>query len=324
MIYLLGGSGYIGNAYKRLLESNGIPFRSLARSEVDYTNIGTLTAALREDKPQFLINAAGYTGKPNVDACEMHKSECLAGNSVLPGIIVQACENANVPWGHVSSGCIYTGCRPDGSGFTEEDAPNFSFRQNNCSFYSGTKALGEEALANYPNVYIWRLRIPFDQFDHPRNYLTKLMRYARLLNATNSISELREFVEASLLCWQMRVPFGIYNMTNPGSVTTREVVDLIRKSGVCRRKFDFFSSEEEFMRTAAKTPRSNCVMNSRKLASTGIGLTEVHEAIERDLRNWTSAHLTEEFSSASRNVSLTPLRGQPDVELTDAQARSVP
>jgi dTDP-6-deoxy-L-lyxo-4-hexulose reductase RmlD-like protein len=85
MIYLLGCSGYIGNAYKRLLESNGIPFRSLARSEVDYTNIGTLTAALREDKPEFLINVAGYTGKPNVDACEMHKSECLAGNSVLPG-----------------------------------------------------------------------------------------------------------------------------------------------------------------------------------------------------------------------------------------------
>ena len=65
--------------------------------------------------------------KPNVDACEVHKAECLAGNAVLPGTIAQACEAANVPWGHVSSGCIYTGSRPDGSGFTEEDAPNFSF-----------------------------------------------------------------------------------------------------------------------------------------------------------------------------------------------------
>ena len=64
----------------------------------------------------------------------------------------------------------------------------------------------------------------------PRNYLSKLMRYSRLLNATNSISELQEFVEASLLCWEMRVPFGIYNMTNPGAVTTREVADLIKKS----------------------------------------------------------------------------------------------
>ena len=304
MIYLLGGSGYIGSAFASNLKRRGIPFRSVSRSELDYTNLSVLTAALRKDQPEFLINAAGYTGKPNVDACEFHKSECLAGNAVLPGIIAQACEAANVPWGHVSSGCIYTGSRPDGSGFTEEDAPNFTFRQNNCSFYSGTKALGEEVLAGYSNVYIWRVRIPFDQFENPRNYLTKLMRYSRLLDATNSISELQEFVEASLLCWEMRVPFGIYNMTNPGSVTTREVVDLIKKSGVCDREFSFFSSEEEFMRAAAITPRSNCVMNSDKLRGAGIRLTEVHEAIERDLRNWTKIGSAEPSSSERRTRQL--------------------
>jgi dTDP-4-dehydrorhamnose reductase len=296
MIFLLGGSGYVGDAYKAYFERNEIPFYSLSRSQVDYCNLETLTASLRAHRPEFLINAAGYTGKPNVDACEIHKSECLAGNAVLPGIIAQACDAANVPWGHVSSGCIYTGCRPDGSGFTEADPPNFTFRQDNCSFYSGSKALGEEILNAFSNIYIWRVRIPFDQFEHPRNYLTKLMRYKRLLDATNSISELQEFVEASLLCWQERVPFGIYNMTNPGAVTTREVVELIKNSGVCDRAFDFFTSEDEFMRTSAKAHRSNCVMNSVKLRSTGIRLTEVHEAIERDLRNWTKIALAEDFS----------------------------
>ena len=158
----------------------------------------------------------------------------------------------------------------------------------------------------YPNVYIWRVRIPFDQFENPRNYLTKLMRYSRLLDATNSISELQEFVEASLLCWEMRVPFGTYNMTNPGEVTTREVVDLIKKSGVCDREFNFFSSEEEFMRTAAITPRSNCVMNSDKLRRAGIRLTEVREAIERDLRNWTKIASAEPSSSERRTTQSIP------------------
>ena len=306
MILLLGGSGYVGNAYRLYFERKEIPFHSLSRSQVDYSSLEALTAALRAHKPEFLINAAGYTGKPNVDACEIHKTECLAGNAVLPGVIAQACEAANVPWGHVSSGCIYTGSRPDGSGFTEKDAPNFTFRQNNCSFYSGTKALGEEVLARYASVYIWRLRIPFDQFEHSRNYLTKLMRYSRLLDAVNSISELQEFVEASLLCWKRRVPFGIYNITNPGSVTTREVVDLIKKSGICDRDFDFFDSEDEFMRTAARTPRSNCVLNCDKLSSTGIRLTEVHEAIERDLRNWTKVDTTDGSSSEGQNEPQTP------------------
>lgn len=289
MIYLLGGSGYVGAAYQALLTRKGIPFRNLRRAEIDYTDRATLAQLLRQDKPDFLINAAGYTGKPNVDACEVHKAECLLGNAVLPGTIAQACADAGVPWGHVSSGCIYSGRNPDGTGFKETDTPNFTFRTNHCSFYSGTKALGEEVLAGAPNLFVWRLRIPFNEVDHARNYLSKLLRYSTLLEAENSISQLDEFAAATFACWEKRIPFGVYNVTNPGFVTTHEVVDLIRKTGVSNKDFKFFPSEDEFMRLAAKTPRSNCVMDSSKLAAAGIKLTEVHEAVERDLRRWRKA-----------------------------------
>ena len=286
MIYLLGGSGYVGQAYQALLRRKAVPFRNLRRAEVDYTNPSVLGDLLRRERPAFLINAAGYTGKPNVDACELHKAECLFGNVVLPGFIAQVCAEAGVPWGHVSSGCIYNGARPDGSGFHEEDTPNFTFRSNHCSFYSGSKALGEEVLAGAADVYLWRLRIPFNEVDHPRNYLTKLMRYERLLDAANSISQLDEFAAATFACWEQRVPFGTYNVTNPGTITTREIVELIRRSGVCTKEFRFFASEDEFMRVAAKTPRSNCIMDSSKLAAAGIRLTEIHAAVERDLHQW--------------------------------------
>ncbi|MEO6875467.1 MAG: sugar nucleotide-binding protein [Opitutaceae bacterium] len=286
MIYLLGGSGYVGHAYQALLTRKAIPFRNVRRADLDYTNSAVLTAALRQDRPEFLINAAGYTGKPNVDACELHKGECLMGNGVLPGIIAEACDAAGVPWGHVSSGCIFTGARDDGAGFTESDEPNFTFRQDNCSFYSGTKALGEEVLAGRSNLFVWRLRIPFNEVDTPRNYLTKLMRYPRLLAATNSISQLDEFVASTFACWEKRVPFGTYNVTNPGQITTHEVVELIERSGVHPKKYEFFASESDFMKVAAKTPRSNCVMDSTKLAGVGIHLTEVHAAVELALRQW--------------------------------------
>ena len=87
-------------------------------------------------------------------------------------------------------------------------------------------------LAGAENCFVWRLRIPFNEVDSPRNYLTKVMTYSRLLEAANSLSQLDDFVQATLECWQKRVPFGTYNVTNPGHVTTREVVDLIRQSGV--------------------------------------------------------------------------------------------
>ncbi len=286
MIYLLGGSGYVGQAFQRLLQRRNLGFKNLRRADCDYYDPARLLAALRADRPQFLINAAGYTGKPTVDACELHKAECLQANAVLPGRIAEACAAAHVPWAHVSSGCIFTGTRPDGHGFTEEDTPNFTFRSNHCSFYSGCKALGEEVLAGCPEVYIWRLRIPFDQVHNPRNYLSKVMTYEKLLVATNSLSDLAEFAAAGLACWEKRVPFGTYNVTNPGAVSTLEVVDLIKKSGVTHKTFSFFKSEDEFMQQAARTPRSNCVLDSGKLARTGIALTEVHEALARALAHW--------------------------------------
>ncbi len=304
MIVILGASGYVGNAYCRYFESRNIPYTPLSRREVDYLNKEQLVDFLKQMRPEFLINCAGYTGKPNVDACEDHKAECMLGNSVLPGIIQAACEEVQVFWGHISSGCIFSGSRPDGTGFREDDAPNFSFRQNYCSFYSGTKALGEEALGyvespsvsdipawkhlDKPDCYVWRLRIPFDNHENPRNYLTKMMRYQKLLEATNSLSQLHEFVRATFECWEKRVPFGIYNVTNPGQVTTHEVIDLILKSGVCKKDYQFFANEADFMQKAARTPRSNCVLDASKLQSVGIQMTEVHSAVETALKNWIS------------------------------------
>ena len=285
MIILLGGSGYVGTAFQQLFRSQGIKFINLSRAELDYSDTATLTAFLREQRPEFLINAAGYTGKPNVDACELDKANCLFGNAVLPARIAEACAAVDLPWGHVSSGCIYTGARADGSGFTEEDAPNFTFRQDNCSFYSGTKALGEEVLEKYDNVFIWRLRIPFNHEDSPRNYLSKLMRYAKLLEADNSISQLDEFVRACLDCHRKQVPYGIYNVTNPGAVTTSQVVQWIQEELKPERDFHFFDTEENFMATAAKTPRSNCVLDSTKLAEAGISLTPVEQAVRTALKN---------------------------------------
>ena len=286
MILLLGGNGYVGNAIQKNLTGRGLPFTVASRASSDYSSLPVLVKMLRELRPEFLINAAGYTGKPNVDACEIHRTECLDGNAVLPGVIREACEQTDTPWGHVSSGCIFTGAKADGSGFKESDAPNFSFRQDNCSFYSGCKALGEEVLSGAENCFIWRLRIPFNNINSARNYISKMMRYDRLLMATNSLSQLDEFADACVASWTQRVPFGTYNLTNPGSVTTRDVVRLIQKHGLSNRDFQFFESDDQFMKLAAKTPRSNCVLDSTKAIAAGLPLSPIEDALESAMKHW--------------------------------------
>ncbi len=159
-----------------------------------------------------------------MDACEIARADTLQGNTLLPQTIAHACAAAGIPWGHVSSGCIFAGAKIREAGrvrvekdltqpalkalvagksdailgFTENDAPNFCFRDPPCSFYSGTKALAEEAIRGVGRSYIWRLRIPFDEEDNARNYLSKVQRYPKVYDNVNSISHRADFARACL------------------------------------------------------------------------------------------------------------------------------
>src|SRR6185312_7381013 len=116
MILLLGATGYIGEAFAHELQRRKKDFLTLSRKQVDYSRFDVLLEFLREKKPSFVVNSAGYTGKPNVDACELDKAGTLVGNTLLPQTIAHACAAAGVPWGHVSSGCIYSGAKISDSG----------------------------------------------------------------------------------------------------------------------------------------------------------------------------------------------------------------
>src|SRR5208282_4128452 len=118
MILLLGASGYIGEAFARELAQRKKDFTPLPRKQVDYTRFDALLEFLKTKKPAFVINAAGYTGKPNVDACELHKADTLQGNTLFPQTVAHACAAAGISWGHVSSGCIYSGAKIVGGGKT--------------------------------------------------------------------------------------------------------------------------------------------------------------------------------------------------------------
>jgi len=312
MILLLGATGYIGQAFADELRRRGRLFIPLTRKALDYTNFDILFDYVRKLKPEFLINAAGYTGRPNVDGCESARSETVRGNILFPQMVARVCFMNNIPWGHVSSGCIYSGAKiaRNGSprvernlgkarlrqmfiehpecfvGFTESDQPNFSFRAPPCSFYSGTKALAEEVMRSVGQGYLWRLRIPFDEFDHPRNLLTKLQRHPRVYDNVNSLSHRGDFVRACLDLWERRAPFGIYNVTNPGAVSTRQVVALIEKILKPARSFLYWKNDRQFYSSAAKAPRSNCILDVSKLLASGIRIRPVSEALRHALEKW--------------------------------------
>jgi len=312
MILLLGATGYVGKEFEKVLSLRGIKFTALRRAQVDYTSVSHLRSYLSANCPDFIINAAGFTGKPNVDACELQKEETMQGNVHFPKMLAEVCAELGIPWGHVSSGCIFSGCFVEQGGrwiaeknmnqdyirkialneptrlkgFDESFTPNFSFSDGPCSYYSGTKALGEEAIKGIGSHYVWRLRIPFNQINNPRNYLTKIQSYAKVYDNLNSLSHLEDFVNACIDCWVRQVPFGTYNVTNPGYVSTRQVVDMINKILKPGREFVFWESDEEFYRLGAKALRSNCILDAGKLLAAGVNMRTVEDALRDSIREW--------------------------------------
>lgn len=285
MYIVLGKSGYIAQAIISELKKRNLDHLALSRSDLDYTDFKTFqefyhinyNSSSTPTKNSIIINCAGYIGKPNVDACESNKGDTIMGNVVFPTNLANHCSVNSSTLVQISSGCIYNGYEKD---FTEEDPPNFTF--NNGSFYSGTKALCEKMILNHnPRSYIFRLRIPFDHINNARNYLSKLINYDTLINVTNSLSHRGDFAKYVIDLLEQRVPHGIYNVTNKGSVSTKEVTKLINETILPNKKFKFFSGLDQFNKEV-KAPRSNCVLDTSKIEKY-IQIRSVRDALEEAL-----------------------------------------
>ena len=201
----------------------------------------------------FIINAACFTGIPNVDACELRRADTVQGNINFP---LHLERTFDCPILHLTSGCVYTGYKD--TGWTESDVPNFNW--NNGSFYSATKAEFQKLWTEHKydrKSYLFRLRMPFGPDNLDKNLLMKLYNYDRLVDFENSMTNLEDLAEA--VCWFVEnepLP-GIYNAVNPGGIKTHQVAQML---GIVK---PYYTTEEWTSR--GLTPRSNCVLNTDKM-----------------------------------------------------------
>lgn len=239
MITLIG-HGYVGKHIAKELFNQKLPYHWIRHTDPVDNNT------------TVIINAAGYTGAPNVDACEIYKQETINGNVIWPVELELA--HPNIPIVHISSGCVYTGYEKE---FTEDDAPNFDF--SNGSFYSGSKSLGQKMLEPFMNKsYLLRIRMPFGDIDHPKNFLTKMKKYDKLISYDNSLSYMPDVSAVAVaMATDRNIPTGIYNVCNPGFSNAKEIVDMM---GIEKE----FFTEDEF-KNAIVAPRSNCILDTNKL-----------------------------------------------------------
>lgn len=277
---LIFGKGYVGSSISDYFESSNLNHFIYNRRMIDYTNVDQLSEFLKDKKDQvsYIINCFGYTGSPNVDACEANKEECWKLNVLYPLNILKVANDLKIPVVHIGSGCVYSGYDKN---YTEDDVPNFGLYSNDASFYSRCKH-EFEILADGYCVYILRIRIPFCSRKLPKNYFVKLMKYDNLIDNLNSVTSLYDFSEfmfkLHFLIYEM--PGGIYNVVNPQPVKTEQTLELFRRYGLNNPNWKMIKDTE--LNTIAK--RSNCVLDTQKIEKYNLQLPDTLSSLEREIR----------------------------------------
>jgi len=254
-----GKTGWIGGKMAELVEKNDGIECFLANSRLENRN--DVEAELDSIKPSHVLMSAGITGRPNIDWCEDHKPETIRVNVIGTLNVADLCYMKNIHCTIYATGCIFKYDEAhklgSGVGFTEESLPNFAE-----SFYSETKGYMEQLLKNYPNCLVLRVRMPISDDLFHRNFVTKIVKYERVVNIPNSMTVLHEMLPASLAMAQKGLT-GVYNFTNPGVISHNQVLDLYKKYIDPTYTYKNFTVEEQAK--VIKAGRSNNELDTTKL-----------------------------------------------------------
>jgi dTDP-4-dehydrorhamnose reductase len=282
MKILILGKGYIGNYLAKANKDHNVTH--ISKADLNYEDPDVFIKFLHKetDYPKayfdWIINCSGYTGKPNVEGCETDKENCYHYNVTVPLYITKVANRFRIPIIHIGSGCIYSGyAKP----YTEDDLPDFGVDNHHSSFYSKTKDAFEK-LSEHLERYIFRIRIPFNGIVEPKNYLWKLLNYNNLISQQNSITNVDDLVDFVYKFIEKNRPLGVYNVTNNGSIEAKEVVDILKQHGLENPNWNFVSIPD----AKFKVGRSNCILNTSKIESMGLGLPDVKESLERAIKQY--------------------------------------
>ncbi|KAJ0971448.1 hypothetical protein J5N97_019407 [Dioscorea zingiberensis] len=256
---IYGRTGWIGGLLGKICEKQGIQYEYGKGRLEDRSQ---LILDIQNVKPTHVFNAAGVTGRPNVDWCESHKPDTIRTNVVGTLTLADVCRENGLLMMNYATGCIfeYDAEHPEGSGigFKEEDKPNFT-----GSYYSKTKAMVEELLKEFENVCTLRVRMPISSdLTNPRNFITKISRYNKVVNIPNSMTVLDELLPISVEMAKRNCR-GIWNFTNPGVVSHNEILEMYKKYIDPSFEWVNFTLDEQAKVIVA--PRSNNEMDASKL-----------------------------------------------------------
>ncbi len=212
-ILLTGANGQVGRELQRTLAPLG-NVRALDRQALDLAHMDAIRAAIREQKPDLIVNAAAYTA---VDQAEAEPDLAMIINGQAPGVLAEEAKKLGALLVHYSTDYIFDGTKTDP--YKEEDGPA------PLNAYGRSKLAGEEAIAaSGCRHLIFRTSWVYGLFG--KNFLRTIQRLASEREELRIVADQigaptwsRMIAEASALALRGDPPSGLYHMTSAGATS---------------------------------------------------------------------------------------------------------
>jgi dTDP-4-dehydrorhamnose reductase len=274
-LLIFGSKGWIGRQFCEYLDENNILY---IESDSRADNEKDVEKEILEHLPSNIISLIGRTYGENFNTIDYLEQpgklvENIRDNLYAPIILSILCERYNIHYTYMGTGCIFE-YNDEGKKNNEEDLPNFF-----GSSYSIVKGYTDRLQHMYSkNTLNLRIRMPIINYDHDRNFITKITNYEYVCSVPNSMTVLHDMYPIMLDMIKKNIT-GTFNMCNKGAITHNEILELYKTHVDNDFTWKNFTIEEQNKRLLSK--RSNIELSTEKLYELYPNIPDIKTSIEK-------------------------------------------
>lgn len=236
-------------------------------------NIEGVRRDLAQLNPDRVLSFIGRTSGPecpSVDYLELpgKLKENVRDNLYAPVILMKLCEERNIHFTYLGTGCIFSYEDPEDPPFTVESKPNFT-----GSSYSTVKGYTDQLTKLFTNVLNVRVRMPIMGQDHPRNFISKILKYPKIYNTLNSMTVLEDAIPA-LIDEVKKAHTGTLNLVNPEPIDHTTILEMYKKYVNPEHTYTLINEEEHDRMLKSKRSK-NTLVPSLNLPSTKVSVEKI-------------------------------------------------
>lgn len=214
-VLILGARGSLGQTFVDLYKDHEVS--AWDRTELDITDEEQVLQKIGEIKPELVINCAAYN---SVDKAEDERETVNLINGYAVGFIAKATGMAGATMVHFSTGQVFDGSKSEG--YNEDDLTN------PVNSYGKSKLLGEmELRKNTENYYLIRTCWLYGRPAAGKKSFADMMLEQAAGNELIKVvvdefgnpTYVKDLASAARALVEQKKPFGIYHLTNSGTVS---------------------------------------------------------------------------------------------------------